>query len=333
MNSPIPPGVASPNGPIMTGMGPSGPRMNVHRFVAALLLFGAGVLFAISVALSWWTLSESGGGGGSISFLPGSSLRLTSGGSSGTQTYASTQLGPVGGLYEAILALAVVLACLAIISGLLALLASLGRQGNPGRYATFRNLFVVVLIIGLFLLILVPAAQGALVRQSSLGPTLCGLTDSSNNPCNSFWGSASAGGDNYSWGADAGWYIALVATIFLVGALFLWRSARSDPWVSPGAAMTGMAGGSLSPAAPPTPETPADKLLRAKALADAGQISPAEFEELKARLLRQSAEPGPGGGTAAPPEVELGKLKALRDSGAISDAEYADLRKRVLLRF
>ncbi|HTP54848.1 MAG TPA: SHOCT domain-containing protein [Thermoplasmata archaeon] len=319
----------------MPTIAPSSTRINTHRLVVAALLFVSGVLAAISTALSWWTLTGTGSSDVTINFLPGSSIRVSAGGMSQSVTFAQLELGPVGGLYEAILAIAIVVGCLAIIGGLLTLLSSLGRVGNPARYATFRNLIVIVLVISLFLVIVVPALQGALTRQSSFGTTLCTLDSSSTNPCNDFWGSSSGGGDTYTWGADAGWYLAVVATVLLAVGLFLWRSARAAPWGAAAGAMVGTVYSPYPGALAPTQETPVDKLLRAKSLANAGQISPAEFEELKARLMAEVGAGGPPSSAApgARTEDELGKLKMLHDSGAISEAEYGELRKKVLLRF
>jgi len=331
----VPPAVQAPPpptaAPFPSPKPPSwGISVSVGRTIAAVLVLVAGILAAVSTFVSWWTISESGGPGGTLSFLPGGNLQAIGSGSTESISYASVQLGPVGALYEAVLALAIVIACLALIVGVLLLLAAMGKIQNPARYTTLRNLILVALVVSLFLIVIVPSLQGTLIRHSgSTGTSICTLTGNSTNPCNDFWGSSGS----YTWGADAGWYLALSATVLLAVALFLWRSARAAPWGSSAPAGPGAAPGAFPSMPAAGPATPADRLLQAKRLADAGLITPAEYTEVKGRLLGQVSAADLAPGVASRPEDELTKLKSLHDTGAISDEEYADLRRKALLRF
>lgn len=332
----IPAGAAAASSAPAPTATPGVPRFHASRFVTAILLFVSGVLSAVSTAVSWWTINQTGTNPATIYFLPGSSLRGSSGSASVTATYAAAQLGPVGGLYDAILAIAIAVACLAVIAGVLVLLSSLGRVRNPARYSTFRGLIVAVLVVCLFLVIVVPTTQGAVIRQSGgTGSGLCTLDNSSTNPCTAFWGSSSASGNSVTWGADAGWYLLLAATVLVAVGLYLGRSTLSASGSGPIPPVAAAAYPPFALASVPSQDSPVDKLLRAKALADAGLISPAEFEELRTRLVGQlSTTEGASSLTLGTrPEDDLGKLKVLHDSGAISDSEYAELRKKVLIRF
>jgi succinate dehydrogenase/fumarate reductase cytochrome b subunit len=339
LNAAIPPSVQSPaqtTSAFIPGAGlpARGLALNSRRLLASVFSLIAGVLAAASTALGWWAVSATGGSGATIWFLPGSSLAATVGGSSETVTYASVQLGPVEALYEAVLAIAIVLAIFALVVGILLLLSAIGKIRNPARYTTLRNLIVVVTIVSLFLVVMVPALQEtAISRSGNTGAGLCDLATSSTNPCTAFWGSSASGGNNYSWGADVGWYLVLSATILLAVGFYLWRSARMAPWGSAGQPLAGAPAGALTPMTSGGPATPVDRLLQAKALADSGQLTPAEFEEVKGRLLSQVSASEAGAGASIAPGDELAKLKSLHDSGAVSDAEYAELRKKVLLRF
>jgi hypothetical protein len=262
-------------------------------------------------------------------------LKGQGGSTTTTARYAAVQLGQVGGLYEAVLALAIAVAVLALILGALGVLAAFGTIRNPAHYSTLKGLAISVLVVSVFLTVLVPAGQPSIIGSApNSGAGLCTLTNTSTSPCSSFWGSGSFGGNNYGWGGDVGWYLILSSTILLFAALFVWRSSRMAPWGGAGqpAAPGSISFGAITPSV--GPPAPIDRLVNLKAMADSGSITPQEFQDSKARLIGEITTSGSVGGTAVAtrPEDDLRKLKGLNESGALTEAEYSELRKSVLLR-
>ena len=207
--------------------GPSRPY-GAMRFAASVLCLVSGILDGVSSVSSWWAITLSGSSGsGTVSFLPGGSYEGSFGGSSGSATYTSGGLGYVGSLYEGVLALALIGMVLALAAGVLGVLAARGRRRSLGRYRTVRRLVLAVLVIALLAIIIVPALQPTLFGASNPSD-LCTSALGSSTPCNSFWGSASANGENVTWGAEAGWFLTLGAAVLLVAAFALWRGSASD---------------------------------------------------------------------------------------------------------
>jgi hypothetical protein len=131
-------------------------------------------------------------------------------------------------LYEGILAITVTLMVLAIVAGIIGLVAGFQRISNAARYFTLRNLMVLLVVISLVSVVIVPVLQPTLFNNSN--PSTCNGLGGINSPCNSFWGSATANGEQLSWGSDVGWYLAIATVVLLLSAAFVWRAAYSEPW-------------------------------------------------------------------------------------------------------
>jgi hypothetical protein len=205
-------------------------RIQIRRLIASFIILAAGICAGISTLSPWWTLTVSGGTiTGSLSFLPGNSYTSSANGSTASFLYANQGLGPVGVLYEGILALAIVLMILALLAAFIGIAASLGRISNATRYYTIRNLVIVLIIISLFLVIIVPVLQPTLFHNSNPSG-ICMANGGVQTPCNSFWGSVTSDGEKLNWGSDVGWYLAIATVVLLFVGTFVWRSAYSETW-------------------------------------------------------------------------------------------------------
>ncbi len=282
--------------------------------------------------MAWWSDSFPSS---IVYFLPGGSL--TGSGSSGTATatYASVGFGPVGALYESVLAMALAVTVLTLIGGSVGVVAAWGKIRNPRGKGMLRGLIISGLVVALASLIIVPPLQPYTLSQSSGGCSGYG----SESPCNSFWGAGATGGVSSSWGANLGFYLMAAAAILLVVSLLFWIRAWSSPWGSSPEGSVGIAaqplapGGSTPESAVPGPD-PIERLLQLKQLLDSGRITEAEFQQAKSGLFTKSptAQPQLGSGPPTGVEESLARLRAMRDSGQLSEAEYAELRARVLAR-
>jgi hypothetical protein len=217
---------------------PSAAMANLRQFVpkltpkgtrlwASTLMLVAALLLAVSLGVSWWGASASGGGHATVlGFLPGASYQLEAGANSSTQSYVAAGLVHVGQLYEAILAVGVLAVLVGLATSLLSYLGALGVF-RTRRMLPFTLLFgFVSLVLTAALPAMAAAGQpGAFSADSTdgFGGSGCG---NSPNPCTSFWGSLKAGGITVSWGADVGWYLAIVAAVLLVLALLGWWMTR-----------------------------------------------------------------------------------------------------------
>jgi len=200
------------------------------RFSASIVILAAGVLSGLASISSWWTLSESGSSyTGSLSFLPGDSYQATGEGVSASGTYAGDGLGPVGALYEGILAIVLVVLIIALAAGIIGFVTSLSRNSSPARYRTVRNLIVVAFVLSAFAAVLVPTLQAYLFHSANPSG-ICSSTGGTQTPCNSFWGSLSSDGESATWGSDIGWYLALATTILSLGGLFVWQAGKDEAW-------------------------------------------------------------------------------------------------------
>ena len=228
---------ASPTPPLSAPMlvtRPPRPKLSVKgtRFTASTLLLIATLLLATSMGVSWWGASVSGGGHATVlGFDPGSAFTVQSGSnSSAQQSYISVGLVHVGQLYEAVLGIGL----LATVAGLVSVVLS-----YLGAFAVFKSRRILPFTLVITLISLASAAilpglvalgqPGAFNADntSGFGRSACGPSPS---PCTGFWGSVSAGGSTVSWGADVGWYLAIVAAVLLlVGLLLLW-TVRKMPY-------------------------------------------------------------------------------------------------------
>jgi hypothetical protein len=217
---------ATPASPPPTA--PMAPSRNGRNVAAGALLLVGGILSFVSAFMAWWTISRSPL---SISFLPGQSFTSSASGTTMTFNYASEGLGPIGGLYLAILALAIVIGILAVVGGLLGLVGGLGRLPSR-RHGMVRGLALGALILAIVAVALAPAMQPWAFHDSSInGANSCTtyFGNNSTSPCNSFWGSSGP----LSWGAAAGWYLMLGALVLSLVGLILWRSMRAATMAAP----------------------------------------------------------------------------------------------------
>ncbi len=198
------------------------PGMGMRMAASGLLLVG-GILALVSAFTAWWTLSFSGS---SISFLPGSSYTGSGYFGSQTQTYANGGIGPVGGLYEAILVLVINAGILGIVAGLLGFVAGMGRL-PASRHGMIKGLAIATIVLALIAVILAPAVQPWAFHDSANNGSCSGLGLNGSSPCGAFWGSASSHGFPVSWGAADGWFLALVAFVLTLVGFVLWRSNRN----------------------------------------------------------------------------------------------------------
>jgi hypothetical protein len=183
-----------------------------------LSLLAGFVLSAVSLATAWWSYTSSGGGTtDSVLFTPGSTYTVSCAGSNcggfatGSFSY-SVFGGSLGTLYstlEGVLVLAVVLAGIATLFGLVTIFG----RGN-------RSLVLVGTILGLVagatLLGVSFWVEGAQPSAFGSSATFQGTHAGGPSPANSFWGTSSAGGAVATWGAGAGWYCALIGGILVL---------------------------------------------------------------------------------------------------------------------
>ncbi len=233
---------------------PPRPKMSARatRLTASTLLLIASIVLAVSMAVSWWGASTTGAGASlEVGFLPGSSYFFSSsagGGTSGTQLYTNAGLVHVGHLYEAVLGVLV----LATLAGFAAVV--LGYLGAVGSFRSrvFLRVTLILTVISAGSAILLPALVAGAQPSSFTadGTTFGGMAGAGcgtgTTPCNSFWGSVTAGGTTVSWGADVGWYLSVAAAVLLVLALVELLLTRKAPYTQ---AEVGGVPGSTSPAA------------------------------------------------------------------------------------
>jgi hypothetical protein len=221
--SSITPSPAPPEGPV-----------NRDRVGASLLLVIGAILLAVSSFQAWWTLSEASGGGTATAyFLPGSSYSTSgppgNGYFSGSGLYSAGGLTQVGQVYGAVLWIVIVLLVAAIVA------AMIGFWGLSGTFRTRVTLYVTLLltigatVVGILLPLLLLGFQPA-AFSGDVGDELSCPPGTS--PCTTFWGSYSAKGTAVSWGAGAGWYLALAAAGVLVCALILLIASLSRPYTA-----------------------------------------------------------------------------------------------------
>jgi len=213
---------------------PPRPKMSVKgtRLTASTLLLLASLLLAVSMGVSWWGASVSGGGNATvIGFEPGSDYSAQSHTNSSSQhTYISSGLVHVGELYEAVLGVGL----LAMVAGFGGVLLSFGGTFTAFKSRKFLMISLLLTIISLVGAALLPGLvalgqPGAFNADSTsgFGGSGCG---NSPNPCTAFWGSVSAGGSTISWGADVGWYLAIAAAVLLLVAFIQLWSTRKMPY-------------------------------------------------------------------------------------------------------
>jgi hypothetical protein len=226
--APLKPFVVKPARPKMTPRG--------TRLTASTLVLIAAIVLAVSMAVSWWGASSTGGGPSlEVGFLPGSSYTFSSSmgtGTSGSQLYSNAGLVHVGHLYQAVLGVLVVAALAGFAAMVLGYLGALGTFRSR-RYMQITLVLTIISAGGAILLpALVAASQPSAFTADGTGfsgaaGAGCGT---GTTPCNSFWGSVSGGGTTVSWGADVGWYLSVAAAVLLVIALVQFLQTRKSPY-------------------------------------------------------------------------------------------------------
>ncbi len=239
--------------PLVTRLSPVKRRASARRLrltASTLLLIGS-IVLVVSMAVSWWGFSSTGAGASeTIQFYPGSTY-WTASSAAGTVSalYTTGGLVHVGQLYEAILGLGVT----AAIAGFVATaLGYLGVLAGPRGRAAARYTFLFALVGFVAAIVLPPLAAGAQPGALTTDGTATGGgggCPSGSSPCSSFWGSLSANGVHVGWGADVGWYLAVVAIVLFFLALWQLWAARGQPW-APAPSWTPPPAAAPSPAAP-----------------------------------------------------------------------------------
>ncbi len=288
--------------------------MSHRRLYASIVFLAAAVCAGVSLVTAWWSIAGSGGGPSvALEFLPGNSLIGTLGTSTETATYSSSGLGPVGNLYQAILAIGLIILFGTLLVGALSFAGAAGKIRNPRTHGAVRGVVLGMVIVSIATVVAVPIAQPVAFHDSST--SLCSSSGSS--PCDSFWGSRSNASESVGWGADLGWYLEIGTVALLVAGLLLWARAINEPWGRP----------------LPTPLPDLGRIAQLKQLLDAGAITQAEFEAAKARILGPLAPPAsPSPSPTTTPSDDLLRLKQMRDAGQLTEQEYDRLRAQALAR-
>jgi hypothetical protein len=201
------------------------PAVNGKHVAAGALFLIAGAMTLASTVVAWWQLSIAGSGvSASVLFLPGWNVH-TSGltATPSTSSYASMGLGPVGGVYLGILALAVVTGILEVVAGVLGLIAGAGRI-KRNRTGLVKGLVVSAVVLAVAAVALGPALQPWAFGDSTSN-ACSGL--SGTTYCNSFWGSQTTSGVTRTWGATVGWYLVLGALILGIIGLLFWQDGST----------------------------------------------------------------------------------------------------------
>jgi hypothetical protein len=210
----------------------------------SIVLLGGVALIVGSLLGGWWTLSvQEPNNGGTVvfTFQLGSQYSAScSGGSdcakvpTGSLSYDDHNLGGVGNLYEGALALTLG----ALVAGIGA--AVLGLGSTLGYWSSRRHfLLTTLLILVTFGLLLGGTLSIAALQPSALAQQNGGIaSDGSPSPASTFWGSCSGNGlasgicstasgtITANWGADLGWYLALIASFVVLFGLILHLFSR-----------------------------------------------------------------------------------------------------------
>lgn len=132
----------------------------------------------------------------------------------------------MGALYEGILVFGILAMVFSFIAGIVGFLWTFGKFRGPSRGSFVQSSGVVLIVLSLVIVVVVPVLQPVLFTRGVGG--IC--PSGANSPCNSFWGSTTSAGETMTWGADAGWYLAIATLILLISAVVVWRVSRFEPW-------------------------------------------------------------------------------------------------------
>lgn len=201
------------------------PERRRAKVVAGILVLAAAGCEAVSSVTPWWSFSSNVSPGPvTLSFYPGNRAVGTDP-ATVSGSYASAGLAPLGNLYEAVLALLVILALFATIAGLIAVLSGTGRLSDPAHRLTVFRLLILEVVIGAGTLALAAALQPTLISRADPAMICQGWT-TSQTYCNSFWGAGATPAASLHWGASIGWYLLVGAVGLLAASLALWRPTR-----------------------------------------------------------------------------------------------------------
>jgi hypothetical protein len=214
---------ASAGSPTSSAMA-SPPRLSdeevrVARFSSAALLLGSGIVAIYSVFTVWWKFTATGL---NTQYFPGPSFKTN-----GTfHSYASVGLGPVGGLFDAILALGIVAGILLLVAGAILFLAAARRRASESRVPA--GLGIAGTVLEAVSLVVPVAMLPWAFHDSSAGSTYCSAWTGA-SPCSMVWGSGTQGGIGYNFVLADGWIIMTGALALGVLGLVIWRLGRSPP--------------------------------------------------------------------------------------------------------
>jgi hypothetical protein len=201
-------------------------EVSIGRYVASILLLVSGALAIFSIFSYWWLFS---GTSTNIGFFPGASYRTN-----GTwNTYASQGFGQVGGVFEAILVLAIAAGIVLIIGGGWVAFETFRKRQPQSKKPIALGL--AGLVLEAVTVLIAPALAPWALDHSSASSTYCGAW-TSGSPCSSFWGAGFDSGTFLRFVAADGWIIMIGALALSVLGIVVWRLARNPSLGSPGGA-------------------------------------------------------------------------------------------------
>lgn len=204
------------------------------RTVAAAVLAAGFVLAAVALGTAWWSISTSYTYDGTtttgiFNMYAGGTCSSTS--SASSPTPPCTVNGTLASLYSSIGTLVGVALALALVAAAFGFLGAFGL--NFGRI----QLTLTILFALIPFLLLIAAAGWAVGSTPSAASLPSG---------DYFWGSTSASGYTTTWGAGAGWYVAIVAALVLIVGMAMYAGTRTQPY-------TALELGYRPPVLPPSP--------------------------------------------------------------------------------
>ncbi len=208
----VPPATRRPDPPRL-----SDEEVTLARFASAALEFVGGILAIYSVFTVWFYMA---GGGVATQFFPGTSFKTN-----GTwSTYASSLLGPVGGLYLAVLVLGIVGGAALLAGGLLTLIEAARRRPATSRRNVGTAIAGAVVMAAAW--VVAPALQPWALHDSS---GFACSTWSGTSPCSLPWGPGKIGAVGYTFYMADGWIIMLGALTLATIGLVIGRLGKNAP--------------------------------------------------------------------------------------------------------
>jgi hypothetical protein len=244
--------------------------MDWNRTITSSLFLLGAVLILVSIALPWWSASQSstssttGSLATTTNFLPGSKFSYICSGSSCafnsvTEPYvsSSTNYVNVGNMYEDV-------SWLLIGAGVIALAAfALWFLGGFVKFGRWLLIVICVMVLASLAMAIAAPVWTAAGQPGAFSSDSSGCNGwSGTNPCNSFFGNncpSSGAGITYSscsWAPGAGWYLDFAGgACVALGLVVLLRTRRRTDAMAPSgtqAAYPQTAWGTPPPQQPPT---------------------------------------------------------------------------------